>query len=108
MDRNERDKQVLKEKAKDLTSGNSNVELFHDETTGANDFKYEEFPNVCGVVVDLNSGQGYAQITGGGKATEAFYTGRGETGFIMAEISSGQTCMLYGQPTVLYIRPRHP
>jgi len=106
MARSESDKRRLKENAKELFASNVNVEADSDETAGANDFKYEEFPNVCAVVVDLGSGQGFVRITGGGKETETFYTGRGEQGFVSANISSGQTCMLYGLPTVLYIRPR--
>lgn len=87
-------------------AGDDNVEIAPEETTGEHDFKYEQSPNVCAVVVDKNSGRGYAQITGGGKDTEIIYTGRGDTGFVMVDITSGQTCMLYGRPTVLYIRPR--
>jgi hypothetical protein len=81
------------------------VRLADEETTGEDDFKFEESPNVCAVVVDKGSGRGYAQITGGGRKTEIFYTGRGETGFVFAEITTGQSCMLYGRPTVLYICP---
>lgn len=89
-----------------LISGNDKVELAPDETTGQHDFKYEQSPNVCGVVVDEGSGFGYAQITGGGKDTKIIYTGRGETGYQQADISEDQTCMLYGCPTVLYICPQ--
>jgi hypothetical protein len=56
--------------------------------------------------VDKNSGRGYAQISGGGKDTLVIYTGRGEKDFVMVDITAGQSCMLYGEPTVLYIRPR--
>ena len=77
-----------------------------DETTGANDFKYEKWPNVCGVVVDKSSGSGFVQVTGGGKPLQRADTGDGATGFPKLDIQKGQTCMLYGKPTVLYIRPR--
>ena len=82
------------------------MELAPDETTGENDFKYEKAPKVCAVVVDKNSGFGHAQISGGGKKTVIVYTGRGEKDIVWADITSGQSCMLYGAPTVLYIHPR--
>lgn len=103
--RSEDDKRNLREHAKILISGNDRVQLAPEETTGENDFKYEQFPDVSAVVVDKGSGIGYAQITGGGKEVQAIYTGRGETGYILVNISEGQSCMLYGDPTVLYIRP---
>lgn len=124
MPRSERDKKFLKETAKDMVSnvitlhwryncltpvqiaGDDDVELALEETTGEEDFKYEKSPNVCGVVVDKGSGRGYAQITGGGKDPRIIYTGRGESGCVKAEILAGQTCMLYGRSTVLYILPR--
>ncbi|KAJ5094675.1 hypothetical protein N7456_010536 [Penicillium angulare] len=86
-------------------SGNDKVRIASSETTGEHDFKYEEWPNVCAVLVDKSSGLGYAQITGGGKEVQIMYTGRGETGYVLANISSGQSCMLYGNPTVLWIYP---
>ncbi|OJD20177.1 hypothetical protein ACJ73_08491 [Blastomyces percursus] len=106
MTRSERDKKLLKETAKDMIAGDDGVELALEETTGEEDFKYEKSPNVCGVVVDKGSGLGYAQITGGGKEPRIIYTGRGESGCVKAEILAGQTCMLYGRSTVLYILPR--
>lgn len=103
--RTEDDKRNLREHAKTLISGNDRLQLAAEETTGENDFKYEQYPDVFAVVVDKGSGLGYAQITGGGKDVHAIYTGRGETGYILVNISAGQSCMLYGYPTVLYIRP---
>ena len=82
------------------------VEVDTNETTGENDFKYEKFPNVCAVVVDKRSGSGFVQITGGNRDTEIVHTGPGESGFVKIDILDGQSCMLYGTPTVLYIRPR--
>jgi len=105
MARSEHDKERLKEMAKKLIAEKDDVEIAADETTGENDFKYEKSPKVCAVVVDKNSGRGFAQITGGGKPTEIIHTGRGESGFIKVDIMAGQSCMLYGQPTVLYICP---
>lgn len=55
--------------------------------------------------MDKGSALGYAQITGGGKKTEIIYTGRGDTGYVLTNLLSGQTCMLYGEPTVLYVLP---
>jgi len=104
MARSERDKKILKEKAAELVAG-GDVEIWQEETTGDDDFKYEKCPDVCAVVVDKGSGRGYVQISGAGKDTEIIHTGHGEPGFVKAEISAGQTCMLYGRPTVLYIRP---
>jgi hypothetical protein len=82
------------------------MRLAPDETTGEDDFKYERAPTVCGVVVELSSGFGWAQISGGGGKVEIVKTGRGETGFKIVDITDGQSCMLYGRPTVLYIHPR--
>jgi len=100
------DKKRLREHAALLISGDETIQLAPDETTGENDFKYKRSPDVCGVVVDKGSGSGYAQITGEGKETQIFYTGREHTGFAKADILPGQSCMLYGEPTVLYIVPR--
>jgi len=77
-----------------------------DEITGEDDFKYERWPDVCGVVVDKSSASGFVQVVGGGKPRQRADTGDGATGFIKFDIQDGQTCMLYGRPTVLYIRPR--
>ncbi len=63
-------------------------------------------PDVCAVVVDKKSGGGFVQITGAGLPDQIIETGPGETGFAIADIASGQTCMIYGSSTVLYIRPR--
>ena len=87
-------------------SGKDNVQLMPVETTGENDFRYEQSPNVCTVMVDKDSKHGFIQITGGGKSIKKVNTGRGDKGFTLVEISTGQTCMLYGQPTVLYIQPQ--
>lgn len=105
MARSEADKEMLRENAMELISGEVGVRLASHETTGENDFKYEKSPSVCAVVVDKGSVLGFAQITGGGKKTERINTGRGDTGYVLANISSGQTCMLYGEPTVLYFSP---
>jgi hypothetical protein len=82
--------------------GKLGVQLATEETSGQNDFKYEKHPSVCGVVVDKGSERGFVQVSGGNKETTKVETGRGEAGFTFVEISDGQTCMLYGQPTVLF------
>lgn len=106
MMRKESDKERLKEKANNLVGDGTNVLVDLGETTGEDDFKYEKWPDVCGVVVDKSSEIGFVQITGGGKPREHVNTGDGASGFIKIDIHPGQSCMLYGRPTVLYIRPR--
>ena len=86
--------------------GRIDVLVDTEETTGANDFKYEKYPDACGVVVDKSSGNGWVQVTGGGLGLQQEETGDGATSFAKLDIQKGQTCMLYGKPTVLYIRPR--
>lgn len=82
------------------------MQLAPDETTAADDFKFERSPDVYGVVVDCNSESGCVQISGGGKPTIRITTGPGESGFRFEVIPEGQSCMLYGCPTVWYIVPR--
>lgn len=109
MARTERDKARLKNKAKELARGR-NVDIDADETTGEdsgdNAFRWEVGPDVCGVVVDKNSGIGFVQITGAGLPDQVIQTGPKETGFSLADIASSQTCMIYGCSTVLYVRPK--
>ncbi|KFY50858.1 hypothetical protein V495_00053 [Pseudogymnoascus sp. VKM F-4514 (FW-929)] len=109
MARSNHDKVRLKNKAEELTTGQS-VDIEADETTGEdsgdNAFRWRVGPDVCGVVVDRNSGRGFVQITGSGLKDQVIQTGPEESGFTMAGIASGQTCMIYGRSTVLYIRPK--
>ena len=84
------------------------MDLAPDETTGEDDFKYERAPNVCAVVVDQSSGYGWVQISGGGKETKMVKTGQGGKEFVIVDIAVGQSCMLYGRPTVLFVKPRAP
>lgn len=81
------------------------MQLAPDETTAVDDFPYERFPDICGVVVDCASGDGCVQVSGQGKVTR-ITTGPRERGFQFEDILEGQTCMLYGRPTVWYIVPR--
>lgn len=84
--------------------------LASDETTNELDtFKYRKNPDVCGVVIDKGSDAGFVQVSGGDKATTRVDTGQkddkvGER-FVYVDILSEQTCMLYGEPTVLYVSP---
>lgn len=75
------------------------------ENSGPNAFRYEVWPNVCGVVVDTGSEKGFVQITGGELADQVIQTGYGKSDVVMADIQPDQTCMIYGSSTVLYIRP---
>ena len=78
MARSEHDKERLREAAKDSVgpiiilftvfevcagscsiAGHDEVEIDPEETTGEDDFKHEQSPNVCSVVVDKNSGRGF-------------------------------------------------
>ncbi|KAK5936439.1 hypothetical protein PMZ80_011320, partial [Knufia obscura] len=82
-----------------------NAQLADDETTGKDDFKFKESPEVCAVIVDKDSERGFAQISGGSNPTEIIQTGLGDTGQVMVKILADQSCMLYGRPTVLFVYP---
>lgn len=62
--------------------------LAAEETTGEDDFKFKQSPEVCAVIIDKESGRGFAQISGGVHATKIVQTGLGETGQVMVEISA--------------------
>ena len=83
------------------------MDLAPDETTGEEDYKFERAPDVCAVVVEQSSGYGWVQISGGGKV-EIVRTGQGGKEFVIVDIAVGQSCMLYGRPTVLFVKPRAP
>ncbi|KAM5458512.1 hypothetical protein MaudCBS49596_000426 [Microsporum audouinii] len=106
MARSESDKEMLRQTANKLIAGDETVQISSDETTGENDFKFEKWPNVCAVVIDKGSGFGFVQVSGGGGTVRMVHTGRGEPGYVKLDIADGQSCMLYGQPTVLYIHTR--
>lgn len=84
----------------------SNLQLTPHETTGDNDFKYKQWPEIVSVMVDEGSGRGFVQILGdeGGEIVR-IYTGRGDIECVFASVSEGQSYMLYGYPTVLFIYP---
>jgi hypothetical protein len=91
-------------------SEKTGVMLDTDETTGEYDFKNQKNPSVCGVIVDKCSGHGFVQVSGGNEVTTKVGTGEkeyeSEMRFVYVDILSGQTCMLYGAPTVLYVLPQ--
>jgi hypothetical protein len=59
-------------------------------------------------VVDKGSGAGWVTVTGRGQDSVTEVTGPAVTGaeddYKMLEILDGQSCMLYGCPTVLFVR----
>ena len=67
-------------------------------------------PDVSKVAIDKRSDTGGVQITGGGYEDRLYETGpetgNEETRFVVVDIYLGQRCMIFGQSTVLYIRPR--
>ncbi|KAF4451433.1 hypothetical protein F53441_5601 [Fusarium austroafricanum] len=96
--RSERDKTRLKSKAKKL--------IDNEETTGANDFKYRAYPEVVAVVIDLGSDRGFVQISGQEEdSSRRISTGGQQQKYILEWLEDGQTCMLYGRPSVMFIVP---
>ena len=87
-------------------AGEADVEIESHETTGEDDFKYKKSPAVCAVIINKSSRRRYAQITGRDKAPEVIHTDNRESGFKKAKIEVSQSYILYGRPTVLYIRSR--
>ncbi|KAK4170792.1 hypothetical protein QBC36DRAFT_120906 [Triangularia setosa] len=105
MPRSDSAKQRLKKEAEQKIAGMDGVQLAPDETTAAGDLKYQRFPNVRGVVVDRSSETGYVQISSRDNGITKITTGPGESGFQYEPILEGQSCMLYGCPTVWWIEP---
>ncbi len=77
------------------TAYKQNIEIDYNETTGENKgkgaFPSESAPNVCAVIVDKHSKEGFVQITRGGFADQRVNTGPREIGpkesrFVLAEI----------------------
>ncbi|KAJ6280877.1 hypothetical protein J3E71DRAFT_241156 [Bipolaris maydis] len=93
------EKDTLRKYALEQIMERTGVQLANEETSGENDFKHAKFPDVCGVVVDKGSGQGWVQIQGGKKATTKINTGpeevvqqkEGKENFPLVEILDGQT-----------------
>jgi hypothetical protein len=88
--------------------GRNDVELFDEESTVHDRLPYKTGAQVCGAVVDRNTGKGLVTITGKGFITQNIATGPDETGNRYQEIivQPKQTCMLHGDAAVLYYKPR--
>jgi len=112
MTRSQKDKDKLKQEAtRLLEKDDSKSTLDTDETSGNNAFPYRRYPDVVGVVIDEDSDRGFVQITGRDNAsTKRFHTGKQgkKKGYRLLYLSEGETCMLYGNPTVLFILPILP
>ncbi|RYO79255.1 hypothetical protein DL763_009349 [Monosporascus cannonballus] len=104
MTRTSQDKENLRDAAQKEVNARGDIKLDEDETTGEDDFKYRQHPDVVGVVVDKGSGRGFVQISGQVEGdTVRISTGRGRIGYEYRDILEGQSCMLYGCPTVFFI-----
>lgn len=82
------------------------MQLEDDEVTANNDFQYRRSEDACGVVIDCNSDEGRVQISGKRKQLAQVETGLEHHGYEFRQIQTGQSCMLYGRPTVLFLRHR--
>jgi hypothetical protein len=80
------------------------LRLADEEVTGL--YKFKDYPEVRGVVVDKGSDCGYIQVSGGRAATTMIQTGPGDTNVEFVEILADQGCMLYGGATVLFCYPQ--
>jgi hypothetical protein len=87
-------------------AGRNDVKLDDDETTGKNNFLYQVGPDVTGAVIDKRSETGRVAVTG--HKTQVIKTGPQQTGqrFVEIEIADGDTCMIYGFSSLIYIKPR--
>ena len=90
------------------TEDSDEVRLDDDVTTGRDDFPYKVGPDVNGAIIDRRSEVGRVVITGDKTPTRVIPTGPKETGarFIRVKIADGETCMIYGKSTLIYIKPR--
>jgi hypothetical protein len=84
------------------------MELLDEESTVHDKLPYKGGAEVCGAVVDRNSGKGLVAITGKGFITQNVITGQNESGDRYQEINiqPKQTCMLHGDAVVLYYKRR--
>ncbi|KAL5325398.1 hypothetical protein ACEPPN_006523 [Leptodophora sp. 'Broadleaf-Isolate-01'] len=99
------DRKRLRDKAAEIIAGREDVELEEDETMGG---RKRVYPEACGAVVDKSSAKGIVVITAHGFSVQQVDTGLGLTGEAYAEltIGVGQTCVIHGNSTVLYYKPR--
>jgi hypothetical protein len=82
------------------------VELEDTETTGG---LSRSDPDICGVVVDRQSAAGYVVIYDSRhRPIQKVETGSAMTGqpYVELSVGSGQTCVIHGDSTVLYYKPR--
>lgn len=66
------------------------------------------YPDVCGVVVDRDSAEGIVAVYDHGSPAQQVDTGQGVMGeqYRVLVVRDGQTCVVHGQSTVLYYKPR--
>lgn len=88
--------------------GRNDLELQDEESTVHDKLPYKTGDQVCGAVVDRNSGKGLVTLTGKGFITQNIATGPDETGNRYQEIivQPKQTCMIHGDAVVLYYKRR--
>ena len=76
-----------------------------DITTGDGNFR--EWPEVSAVVIDIGSGRGFVTIAGGGEIL-IISTGdspvAGQPEFVLHHIQEGQSCIVHGSATVIFVR----
>lgn len=81
--------------------------LDEDETTG--NFKTWTSLEISAVVIDLGSEVGFIGISStDGRPFQKIVTGPSKTGYLCVQMLDGQTCMLYGNSTVLLVRRQLP
>ncbi|RMZ71999.1 hypothetical protein GMOD_00006986 [Pyrenophora seminiperda CCB06] len=103
MTRSDHIKDAFRETAAKLIMNMPTLRLANEETTEL--FKFKDYPEVRGVVVDKGSDRGYIQVSGGRAATTMVETSKDKTGVEFVEILKNQGCMLYGGATVLFCYP---
>lgn len=81
---------------------NRDLQTDADETTSTGDFPFKQHGDVVGVVVDISSDKGFVQISNL-EQSRRVDTGTGLTGYQYEDIREGESCMLYGRPTVFYL-----
>jgi hypothetical protein len=90
--------------------GRNDLEVLGEESTIHDKLPYKTGAEVCGAIVDKNSGKGLVAVTGKGFITQNVITGQNETGDGYQEIiiQAKQTCMIHGDAIVLYYKRRTP
>ncbi|KAE9368700.1 hypothetical protein N431DRAFT_415338 [Stipitochalara longipes BDJ] len=108
MSRTSYDKATLRDRAEAFLRGRNDVELLNEESTVHDKLPYKGGAEVCGAIVDRNSGKGLVTVTGKGFITQNVITGLDQTGDRYQEIhiQAKQTCMLHGDAVVLYYKRR--